>query len=61
MCDVAPEVRDDFDLEQFKWARMIVASRNFGVNINGVETDALVPYAGAPSACRLITPLTDCL
>ena len=27
------------------WARMMVASRNFGVKIDGVQTDALVPYA----------------
>jgi histone-lysine N-methyltransferase SETD3 len=30
---------------EFKWARMLVASRNFGVSIDGVKTDALVPYA----------------
>lgn len=40
----APEF-EDFPLEEFMWARMMVASRNFGVKIDGVQTDALVPYA----------------
>jgi hypothetical protein len=31
--------------EDFMWARMIVASRNFGITVDGVRTDALVPYA----------------
>ncbi len=32
-------------LDDFKWARMCVCSRNFGMQINGVRTAALVPYA----------------
>lgn len=35
----------DCTLEEFKWARMCVCSRNFGVVVNGVRTSALVPYA----------------
>ena len=41
---VAPEFRR-FSLEDFMWARMVVASRNFGISIDGRRTDALVPYA----------------
>jgi tetratricopeptide (TPR) repeat protein len=40
-----PEVREFCSLEEFWWARMMVASRNFGIVIDGVRTDALVPYA----------------
>jgi len=32
-------------LDEFLWARMVVASRNFGIVVDGVRTDALVPYA----------------
>ena len=32
-------------LEEFRWARMIVCSRNFGLLINGHRTSALVPHA----------------
>jgi len=31
--------------DEFLWARMVVASRNFGIVIDGIRTDALVPYA----------------
>ena len=31
--------------EDFLWARMVVASRNFGIVVDGIRTDALVPYA----------------
>lgn len=41
----APEFGDEATLEEFSWARMMVASRNFGVKIDDVKTDALVPYA----------------
>jgi histone-lysine N-methyltransferase SETD3 len=41
---VAPEF-GDFTFDEFAWARMMVASRNFGIVIDGVRTDALVPYA----------------
>jgi hypothetical protein len=34
-----------FSVEEFLWARMVVASRNFGITVDGVRTDALVPYA----------------
>ena len=40
-----PELEDLFTLEDFLWARMIVASRNFGITVDGVRTDAMVPYA----------------
>ncbi len=40
-----PELDGKFSLDDFMWARMIVASRNFGVTVDGVRTDALVPYA----------------
>ncbi len=42
---VAPELADIASLHDFMWARMIVASRNFGVTIDGRKTDAMVPYA----------------
>ena len=32
-------------LDEFKWARMCVCSRNFGLQIDGHRTSALVPYA----------------
>ena len=41
----AEEFADIATLEEFKWARMMVASRNFGVTIGSQKTDALVPYA----------------
>jgi hypothetical protein len=31
--------------DEFLWARMVVASRNFGIVVDGIRTDALVPYA----------------
>jgi histone-lysine N-methyltransferase SETD3 len=45
MCRASPSMRARYSLEQFAWARMVVASRNFGVTIHGLKTDALVPYA----------------
>ncbi|CAN5951452.1 unnamed protein product [Sphagnum jensenii] len=40
-----PQFETLCSLEEFKWARMCVCSRNFGMTINGVKTAALVPYA----------------
>lgn len=45
ICKLDPTFRDIVTLQEFKWARMCVCSRNFGLNINGLRTAALVPYA----------------
>lgn len=45
ICDIAPELADIATLDEFKWARMCVCSRNFGLQIDGHRTSALVPYA----------------
>jgi len=45
ICEVAPEFRDIATLADFKWARMCVCSRNFGLLIDGIRTSALVPHA----------------
>lgn len=45
ICTVAPEFASFSSLEEFKWARMCVCSRNFGLVVNGIQTAALVPYA----------------
>lgn len=42
---VAPEFAELADLHEWSMARMMVASRNFGVNFRGTKTDALVPLA----------------
>jgi histone-lysine N-methyltransferase SETD3 len=42
---VAPELQELCTLEEFKWARMCVCSRNFGLQIDGHRTSALVPHA----------------
>lgn len=39
-----PEL-NQFTLEEFVWARLVVITRIFGLNINGHKTDGLVPYA----------------
>lgn len=39
-----PEFRK-FHLLEFVWGRLVVITRNFGLDIHGTETDALVPYA----------------
>ncbi len=48
ICRIAPEF-EVHSFDDFKWARMMVASRNFGVNIpvkgGVIRTDALVPFA----------------
>ena len=45
ICSVAPELQDVCTLDEFKWARMCVCSRNFGLQIDGHRTSALVPQA----------------
>lgn len=45
ICNISPELSAIATLEEFKWARMCVCSRNFGLLINGVRTSALVPHA----------------
>lgn len=45
ICAVVPSFADISTLDEFKWARMCVCSRNFGLIVNGVRTAALVPYA----------------
>ena len=45
ICRIAPALEKIATLDEFKWARMCVCSRNFGLEINRVRTAALVPYA----------------
>lgn len=45
ICEVAPDLAQIATLEEFKWARMCVCSRNFGLQIDGNRTSALVPHA----------------
>ena len=45
ICAVAPSLRQICTLNEFKWARMCVCSRNFGLQIDGHRTSALVPHA----------------
>lgn len=45
ICNVVPHFRSYSTLQEFKWARMCVCSRNFGLVVNGLQTAALVPYA----------------
>lgn len=45
ICAVAPALQQICTLEEFKWARMCVCSRNFGLCIDGHRTSALVPHA----------------
>lgn len=45
ICSIAPQLQDICTLEEFKWARMCVCSRNFGLSMDGHRTSALVPYA----------------
>jgi histone-lysine N-methyltransferase SETD3 len=42
---VAPELEEICTLDEFKWARMCVCSRNFGLLMDGHRTSALVPQA----------------
>jgi histone-lysine N-methyltransferase SETD3 len=41
--DLLPEICDS--IEDFKWARMVVTSRNFAFEIEGERVSALVPHA----------------
>lgn len=45
ICEVAPQLKNIATLDEFKWARMCVCSRNFGLQIDGHRTSALVPHA----------------
>lgn len=45
ICEIVPTFQSYATLQEFKWARMAVCSRNFGLVINGVQTAALVPFA----------------
>eukprot|EP00978_Attheya_sp_CCMP212_P010362 scaffold25095_cov51-Attheya_sp.AAC.1 len=45
ICEIAPELAQIATLDDFKWARMCVCSRNFGLQIDGHRTSALVPHA----------------
>jgi len=45
ICQIAPELQHIATLDEFKWARMCVCSRNFGLQIDGHRTSALVPHA----------------
>lgn len=42
--DICPEFKQ-WTLKEFLWARTIVGSRNFGININGVSRTAMVPLS----------------
>lgn len=44
ICQIAP-LDQICTLDEFKWARMCVCSRNFGLQIDGHRTSALVPHA----------------
>ena len=44
ICRIAP-LAGICTLEEFKWARMCVCSRNFGLQMDGHRTSALVPHA----------------
>lgn len=44
ICQIAP-LGSICTIEEFKWARMCVCSRNFGLQIDGHRTSALVPHA----------------
>mmetsp|Transcript_64335 Transcript_64335/g.96980 ORF Transcript_64335/g.96980 Transcript_64335/m.96980 type:complete len:564 (+) Transcript_64335:131-1822(+) len=44
ICQIAP-LAQICTLSEFKWARMCVCSRNFGLQIDGHRTSALVPHA----------------
>jgi histone-lysine N-methyltransferase SETD3 len=45
ICQVSPQMRELCTLDEFKWARMCVCSRNFGLQMDGHRTSALVPHA----------------
>ena len=43
ICSVAPQFSEVCTVAEWVWARMVVASRNFGVEIEGMRTDVLCP------------------
>jgi histone-lysine N-methyltransferase SETD3 len=45
ICQLDPTFANVCTVDEFKWARMCVCSRNFGLIVNGMRTAALVPYA----------------
>jgi histone-lysine N-methyltransferase SETD3 len=45
ICNISSSFADICTVDEFKWARMAVCSRNFGVIAHGLRTAALVPYA----------------
>lgn len=45
ICEIYPNFPNIASLDEFKWARMCVCSRNFGLQIDGHRTSALVPHA----------------
>jgi len=45
ICEVFPAFGERATLDDFKWARMCVCSRNFGIVVDGLRTSAMVPYA----------------
>lgn len=59
IADVAPSLPSICSVEEFKWARMCVCSRNFGLEVNRIRTAALVPYAGSPPP--LLSPVASSL
>ncbi|CAD8065890.1 unnamed protein product [Paramecium primaurelia] len=44
ICKIAPEFLQ-YSFNEFCWARMTACSRIFGINIQGIKTDAFVPLA----------------
>jgi len=45
ICELVPGFAEVATLAEFKWARMCVCSRNFGLVVNGTRTSAMVPLA----------------
>jgi histone-lysine N-methyltransferase SETD3 len=45
ICRVCPDFTSIATHDEFAWARMCVCSRNFGIDVNGRKTAAMVPYA----------------
>ena len=42
---VSKEFREKYTFKEFNWARMMVGSRVFGVNIDHCKTEVLAPFA----------------
>ena len=53
----APEWKQ-FTMEEFKWARMMVASRNFGVNVRGHVSVAVARNCVRETRDSSLTPRT---